>query len=639
MKDGYYISAYIQIDPIGHVLEMGSRHDQNIALFYKKDDNIKLVRYWELERYTGLKMHKHSFYNTQHAEDTINILLQEFNLTLNDINEVWGTNGIKNSGPYFALNDYPHFSNHSISHLYSSILCDTDIFHNENIIGLAVDGSPDGILDTNEMKKSYYTGCIKYNDLFEVFPVSSPGFLWALAKEKFGIREGTLMALASASTSEVFLPHQEVLSINNYADFSKINNYVDFIIDYVNSLTSLDEGKKFNGFDLNFTDADNKISMVMKQIQQMSQKIMDKNVIHIIEKYGIDTQKTYLSISGGFSLNCPTNSHLMRKFKFKGLMAPPCVNDSGMSLGMGLYNFFKQTNGKMNFRLKHAFYGCEDNNLNYILNNRNYRKYIKEISPLNTEEVVKDIIVSPIVWFHGASEIGPRALGHRSIIGDPRNPLTKETLNRVKCREWWRPVAPIILNEFVSHWFENSYTSPFMLDTFQIKDEHKNVVPSILHLDGSARVQTLSREVDPVLYDIIEQFRIETGIPMVCNTSLNDIGEPIIQTVEEALHFALKKQINVVYVNSMRLKLDTNIDYAEKDIVRPLAFKKFSEEEKVEILNKYNPHRVPNDILVQYKKRELVYHGIKVFDLENEADAGALIKTVNFMGNLDHPII
>lgn len=148
----------------------------------------------------------------------------------------------------------------------------------------------------------------------------------------------------------------------------------------------------------------------------------------------------------------------------------------------------------------------------------------------------------PIVWYDGQSESGPRALGHRSIIADPRSIRNKDLINLYKQRQWWRPVAPIILEDFLEEWFENAYPSPYMLNNFVIRQEKKELVPAILHLDLTARVQTINQESDEALYHVIQNFYERTGIPIVCNTSLNDRGEPIIETVEQAFNFALRKK-------------------------------------------------------------------------------------------------
>lgn len=201
-----------------------------------------------------------------------------------------------------------------------------------------------------------------------------------------------------------------------------------------------------------------------------------------------------------------------------------------------------------------AYWGDNSNiSDNKILNE--FQNNISEITEYDINQAVLDIINYPIVWFQGRSEVGPRALGNRSLIADPRNAKSKDILNQIKCRQWWRPVAPIVIEQFVSEWFNNAYPTPYMLQTFSVKTNKLPLIPSVLHLDNTARVQTIKSEENEKLYSLITQFYIKTGVPILCNTSLNDIGEPIINTPEEAIVFALRKRIPIVYINNWRIEL------------------------------------------------------------------------------------
>jgi hypothetical protein len=152
----------------------------------------------------------------------------------------------------------------------------------------------------------------------------------------------------------------------------------------------------------------------------------------------------------------------------------------------------------------------------------------------------------------GRAEIGPRALGHRSLLADPRQDTMKDRLNQIKRRQWWRPVAPVILADQVREWFSDADRSPFMLRTFTLRPEKAARVPAISHLDRSARIQTLTREEAPLLSELLQAFHASTGVPMLCNTSLNDKGEPIINVLEEALIFARRRGVPAVYVDGRR---------------------------------------------------------------------------------------
>ena len=622
MKDGYYLSVYIHIDPVSHMHEfLRVRHDQNLSLWKKTRNTVELIHYWELERLTGFKMHNRSFFSIMQAKDIINQLLMEYNLTLDDMEEIWGTPQLQTCNDYHSLGVYPNLSYHSVAHLFSAVLSDTEKFYNEKIIGLALDAGPDRVIDGNIRKQFYYSGCYVDKGKYHMFPVYSPGLIWRYTRKRYGLREGTLMALASASTSVAYIGEGELAMLlpDKSDSLPAVNKYVDALIAKVHGFTAEDAGKLFNGFDPRFSEKDNKISMVMKEIQKLSLKIVDRTLDEIIERFGVDTRDTYLAMSGGYALNCPTNSYLMEKYGFKGFMAPPCVSDTGLSLGIALYAFCSKLN-RFHYKLTHSFQGNADDNLEKILNQGNYKLFIKNVSQMDLKRAVADLQEAPVVWFLGKSEIGPRALGHRSLIASPCSNLIKDRLNEIKQRQWWRPVAPIILEEEVNNWFENAYPTPFMLHTFQIRKEKKHLVPAILHLDDSARVQTIKVEENPMLYYLIKAFSIETGIPIICNTSLNDCGEPIIDRIEEALNFALRKGIKIIYVNGKRLELQNHCLYPHrKPHARKIDFLVYKTENEHHTLKKnYNPHNIPDEVLkLYYYRPELC----EKFNIKTEEDA------------------
>ena len=157
--------------------------------------------------------------------------------------------------------------------------------------------------------------------------------------------------------------------------------------------------------------------------------------------------------------------------------------------------------------------------------------------PYDAKQIAKAISEGAIVaFFVGGSEFGPRALGHRSLLADPRNPNMKDTLNRrVKHREWFRPFAPVVLSERAPEWFEIDFESKLMLFIAPIKQPAR--IPAVAHIDGSARLQTVSLEDNPQLYGLIQEFERLTGVPILLNTSLNDNGEPLVETPQDALRF------------------------------------------------------------------------------------------------------
>ena len=155
MRDGFYLAAYIHIDPIAHLYNFHIRHDQNISLWKKEGTKVELVHLWELERLTGLKRHSQSFYSLQQAREFIGILLKSYDLTFDDLQEIIGTPQLDTIKNYDSTKDNDELAYHSICHLYSSLLVNTDIFNNEDIIALALDGGPDSVVDKNIYKTCY----------------------------------------------------------------------------------------------------------------------------------------------------------------------------------------------------------------------------------------------------------------------------------------------------------------------------------------------------------------------------------------------------------------------------------------------------------------------------------------------------
>jgi hypothetical protein len=218
-------------------------------------------------------------------------------------------------------------------------------------------------------------------------------------------------------------------------------------------------------------------------------------------------------------------------------------------------------NGEFTFR--NAFHGRPVRDLDSAL--EEFAPVIESVLPMSLDQVVDDLLVQPIAWVQGEAEIGPRALGHRSILGDPRRSETKNRLNELKLRQWWRPVAPIVLEDEVGDWFTTDRRSPYMLEFFTGRPRAVREVPAILHLDGTARIQTVAPD-DGIIHDLVRAFRARTGVPILGNTSLNDKGEPLVDTAAEALTFCVRKGLPIAYIAGKRIALR-----ADAATIMPLA--------------------------------------------------------------------
>lgn len=536
------------------------RHDHNASLWRIEERKITLQRYWEFERISGEKHHSMPLHDPDALHAFIDSLLRSEGLTRADLSAIWGTPGLDTGRPLadsFADVDLPI---HSLAHLFSAIAVDTEILRTQTILGMALDGAPDFVQERDNRRR-WYACCVARAGNLEYCHVESPGALWLQSSKAYQREEGTLMALASATTCAVPADVSQTLGSLTFfgVDDTLTNRRV--IVNAFDKLvrdTLAQPGDRAGyGYDRRFDHEDNVQSAAMKLVQEASMTIVERNIVRVVDEYGLDPAATYLALSGGFALNCPTTSAMMERFGFRGLLAPPCVNDSGQSLGLALLGLHTSRQlSDRHFQLGHAFHGSADLQLDRAV--QRYGEFVEDVAELDEDRFVSDLEDGPVVWVSGAAEIGPRALGHRSLLGDPRRPGTKVRLNELKRRQWWRPVAPIVLEEHVSEWFADARRSPYMLEVFRVRAERADQVPAILHLDGTARLQTLAERDDALLHGLISAFARRTGVPILANTSLNDKGEPIVDDAAQAFNFCLRKGLSVLYVDGKRIRLRTN---------------------------------------------------------------------------------
>lgn len=264
-----------------------------------------------------------------------------------------------------------------------------------------------------------------------------------------------------------------------------------------------------------------------------------------------------LCLSGGAALNCPSNSRLCRAGFFPNLFVEPTCDDSGLSTGASLWLYHTLLNNslvrKISFTAAEAYtgkYSRERIRASLLV----HRKVLHIEEPLDfAQRAAEDLASGKIVgWFEGGSEMGPRALGHRSILADPRVRAMHDKVNKLKGRETWRPLAPAVLEKHASSFFDFSQlprSSPFMLLTAQVIDPS---LPAATHVDGSARVQTVTKE-NGWFHSVLCAFHELSGVPVLLNTSMNGPGEPIVETPEEAIDFILHSALDVLYLDGFRV--------------------------------------------------------------------------------------
>jgi carbamoyltransferase len=266
------------------------------------------------------------------------------------------------------------------------------------------------------------------------------------------------------------------------------------------------------------------------------QKVCEEIVLRMARHLHKETGLTRLCMAGGVALNCVANGRVIRETPMKQLWVQPAAGDAGGAVGVAHYIYNTLHRRPRAAAWTHAYLGpgFTDAECARFLDGAGAKYETLEDADL-VKRTAKHISENNVIgWFQGRMEFGPRALGARSILADPRDPKMRDTLNmKIKFREGFRPFAPSVLMDKASEWFEIDCDSPYMLLVAQVR-EGRRTIPSVTHVDNSARLQTVTRAEAPLYYDLIREFERLTGVPIVINTSFNVRGEPIVCTPRDA---------------------------------------------------------------------------------------------------------
>ncbi len=304
------------------------------------------------------------------------------------------------------------------------------------------------------------------------------------------------------------------------------------------------------------------ITKFHKDIASSTQKIYEEIFFKIINDLYEENKNNNLCISGGCAMNSVANGKLFKNSKYENIYIPSAPGDAGGALGSATYINNLVIKNVVKFGdspyLGPNFSNNEIKNIlnkystEFEKNSINLTKIedFNELFDLIAKHISKGLVVG---YFSGKMEWGPRSLGNRSILADPRDPNIKETLNlKIKRRESFRPFAPSILKDLTNEWFEIDDDVPFMSKVFQIKEEKKNLIPAVTHVDGSGRLQTVSENYNHNFYMLIKRFYEITGVPMVLNTSFNE-NEPIVCKPEEAIDCFLRTNMDILVLENFIL--------------------------------------------------------------------------------------
>ena len=292
-------------------------------------------------------------------------------------------------------------------------------------------------------------------------------------------------------------------------------------------------------------DSDQKweTSPLMKHWEDLAWRVQDdteKVLLARAEWLRETTGAKNLCIAGGVALNCVANGRVARESGFENVWIQPAAGDDGIAIGCAYYGWLEILKQPRSFVMDHSYVGrrysdqeVSEATAKFLVSVQTTQTKSDNIAR-DTAKLLADQKV--IGWFQDRSEFGPRALGNRSLLADPRKPEMKDILNsRVKHRQPFRPFAPIVLYERAKEIFEGDEDSPFMLIAKNVRPEWRDKIPAIVHVDGTARVQTVREETNPTLYRLLKEFDALTGVPVLINTSFNVKGEPIIETPRDAV--------------------------------------------------------------------------------------------------------
>ncbi len=266
-----------------------------------------------------------------------------------------------------------------------------------------------------------------------------------------------------------------------------------------------------------------------------------------------------LTIAGGVALNCVANGKILEETPFERVFIQPAAGDDGIAIGCALYGWLVLQGEERTWTMRHASLGrtYDEERITEALTRPAVRITSTRRQVPDTLEAVADLLAQGKVvgWFQGGSEFGPRALGHRSILADPRSAAIRDHVNiKVKHRQEFRPFAPAVLAEHAAEWFVGAHDSPFMLLATDVRPEKRAQLAGITHIDGTARVQTVSDETNPRLAALLRAFAKRTGVPVLLNTSFNDRGEPVVETPGDAVRTYLSTDLDALCLHDQLIQ-------------------------------------------------------------------------------------
>ncbi len=390
------------------------------------------------------------------------------------------------------------------------------------------------------------------NDLTKIASIDYPnsiGFFWEKFSEFLGFSPYDACKVMGMSANgdgkKVLEPFTKIVTLTDDGLF-KIN--IEIMKFRANDFKSLEEL-----FEINKRQVNEPLQQIHYDIADGLQLMTNNILMHIVSHFLEQTQTDYVCLAGGVGLNCVSNNMIYQNTHIRDLFVQPAAHDGGTALGCALSIWHKEMGNSKRAYLPNTYLGPAYSDENYEAEAKKAGLSVKRIDDIETEVAVLLTQGNIVSWFQDRMEFGPRALGNRSLLADPRNPLIREIMNvKVKHREEFRPFAPSILKENVGDWFKTKglpNASYYMLMAMDVIPEKAGLIPAVIHSDNTGRVQVVEEQNNPKYYNLIREFGKLTGVPMLLNTSFND-NEPIVCSPADAIKTFLSTRIDFLVLGN-----------------------------------------------------------------------------------------
>jgi carbamoyltransferase len=377
---------------------------------------------------------------------------------------------------------------------------------------------------------------------------NSLGMLYTFVTNYLGFAgfsdEGKVMALAAYGDTGLVGAFRQVVQLLPDGQYAVDMSYFDY--DAFGSLQPFRQ-KFFDTFGPARQPGE-PLTQRHRDVARALQTVLEETVLHVARDCARRFPSRNLVMTGGVALNCIANARVLQETAFERVWVPPVASDSGAPLGSTLWQWHMVEGKPRSFVLDHASFGLSygPDMIRTALEASGLRYQRMPMADI-IRRCAQDLAHGKIVgWYQGRFEMGPRALGNRSLLADPRRADMRDIINsRIKHRENFRPFAPAVLREAASLFFEGDGSQPFMTMARRVRPHKASEIPAVLHVDGTARIQTVERHQNPAYYDLIKAFGDITGVPVLLNTSFNE-SEPIVARPEEAIACFLRTELDVL---------------------------------------------------------------------------------------------